>query len=110
MERGTISNCSEGTLVVLGGVIECSTQTAISSSGTLIVGTQDGNISTTNPVFVGNKYGILSDGTVKYYDGIAKGKTSAIQGTVGTLETGSQFVNGTETINGDTYQISYLEI
>lgn len=110
LERGTISNCSEGTLVVLGGVIECSTQAAISSSGTLIVGTQDGNISTTNPVFVGNKYGILSDGTVKYYDGIAKGKLAAIQGTVGTLETGSQFVNGTETINGDTYQISYLEI
>lgn len=109
LERGTISNCSEGTLVVLGGVIECSTQAAISSSGTLIVGTQGGNISTTNPVFIGNKYGILTDGTVKYYDGIAKGKTSAIQGTVGTIETGTQFIDETEIINGDTYHTKYLE-
>ena len=110
LERGTISNCSAGTVVILGGVIECSTQSAISSSGTLIVGTQDGNISTTNPVLIGNTYGIHSDGTVEYYDGIAKGKLSAIQGTVGTLETGTQFVDGTETISEDTYQIKYLEL
>ena len=109
LERGTINNCSEGTLVVLGGLIECSTQSAISNSGTLIVGTQGGNISTTNPVFIGNKHGILSDGTIKYYDGIAKGKISAIQGNVGTIETDTQFVDGTETINGDTYHTKYLE-
>lgn len=110
LERGTISNCAGGTVVVLGGVIECSTQSAISSSGTLIIGTQDGNISTTNPLLIGNKYGIESDGTVKYYDGISKGKLSAIQGTVGTLETNTQFVDGTETISGDTYQTKHLEI
>ena len=108
LERGTINNCSEGTLVVLGGVIECSTQSAISNSGTLIVGTPGGNISTSNPVFIGNTYGIHSDGTLEYYDGIAKGKISAIQGTVGTREPGTQFVDGTETINGVTYKTAYL--
>ena len=75
----------------------------------MIVGTQGGNISTTNPVLIGNKYGILTDGTTEYYDGIAKGKLSAIQGTVGTIETGTQFVDGTDTINGDTYYTKHLE-
>ncbi|MBR1540856.1 MAG: InlB B-repeat-containing protein [Clostridia bacterium] len=110
LKRGTINNCAAGTLVILGGLIECSTQSAVSSSGTLIVGTQDGSISNTNPVLIGYEYGILSDGTVEYYDGISKGTIAAIQGTVGTIETGTQFVDGTETIDGDTYQITYLEI
>ena len=49
LPRATVNNCSAGTLCVLSGEIVCSTQSAVSNSGTMIVGNQDGSISRTNP-------------------------------------------------------------
>ena len=109
LPRATVNNCRAGTLVILGGVIECSTQSAVSSSGTLIVGAQDGNIDSTNPVFKGNDYGIRSDGTFEYYDGIIKGKIAATDGTIDAVETNCSIVNSTEIISDETYYTAHLE-
>ncbi len=49
LPRATVNNCSAGTLCVLSGELVCSTQSAVSNSGTMIVGNQDGSISRTNP-------------------------------------------------------------
>ena len=50
--------------------------------------------------------GIYSIGTLKFYDGIAKGENNAINGTISDQETGATLINGTD---GD-YHTAYLEI
>lgn len=109
LPRATVNNCSAGTLCVLSGEIVCSTQSAVSNSGTMIVGNQDGSISRTNPVFKGNDYGIRSDGTLKYYDGISKGKIDAIDGIIDEFEENCSLVNSSETISEENYITAYLE-
>ena len=109
LPRATINNCRAGTLAILGGVIECSTQSAVSNSGTLIVGVQDGNSDSTNPVFKGNDYGIRNDGTFEYYDGIIKGKIAAIDGAVAAIENNCSIINSTEIISDETYYTAHQE-
>lgn len=107
MERGTVQVIS-GSLIVSGGTIVGTKQQAISNEGTVTIGSKDGNVNATSPVLIGEIYGIKSTGTLNFYDGIIKGKTSAINGTVSDVETGFQVVNGTEVISGSNYYTSYL--
>ena len=109
MERGTIQCLSAGTLIVTGGTIESSKQQAISNEGTLIIGSKDGTVNTTTPVLVGSVYGVKSTGTFNYYDGIIKGKTNAINGTVSDQEDNTTIVTGTEVINNVTYKTVILQ-
>ncbi len=108
MERATVQCLSGGTLIITGGTIEGLKQQAVSNEGTLTIGTKDGSINTSTPVLIGNIHGVKTTGTFNFYDGIIKGKTDAIDGTITDQETNSQLINGTETIDGDTYIVNYL--
>ena len=109
-ERATVQN-HNGTLNIIGGTIVSTGFSAVvnESGKTLNIGTKDGNISTTSPKIQGVDYGVSNAGTFKFYDGVLKGKTGAISGTIADKETNSQVVNGTEQIDGETYNTAHLE-
>jgi uncharacterized repeat protein (TIGR02543 family) len=54
----------------------------IENKGTLVLGENNNRVSTTSPEIVGTSYGISNTGTFKFYDGIIKGPSGAINGTV----------------------------
>lgn len=114
MERGTVQNLVNGIIKITGGTIEGTAGFAVSNYGTLTLGEKsDGNIDNTSPIVIGKKtYGLnnATNGTFKYYDGIIKGITDAITGTITEQEDNSQIVDGTETIDGTTYKTAYLEL
>mgnify|MGYP000789111172 FL=1 len=68
-----INNKSTGTITVTGGTIDASGGTGISvGGGTLILGKDDGSVSTTNPSITGSSIGI-EGGSIKtfnFYDGV----------------------------------------
>ncbi len=105
MERATVQNVS-GSLIITGGTIEATKQHAVASATTLTIGTKDGSINTTTPVIIGEINGVGNTGTFNFYDGIIKGKTNAIDGTVDDKEVSSQIVDGTD----GAYKTAYLEI
>ena len=112
-ERGTIQNLSNGSLTITGGKIEGKKGLAISSDGTFILGTGgDGIVSKTNPVIIGKDYGIRNYQTLKFYDGIVKGKTAGFNGeaSISEIEGGYNISHSTEVIDNITYKTAYLEI
>lgn len=109
MERGTVHNVS-GTLIITGGTIVGSNQQAVSNQATLTIGTKDGTIDDTTPELIGKVYGLKSTGTFNFYDGIIKGKTDAINGTISDQETLSTIITGTEVINNATYKTAKLQL
>ena len=104
VNRGVIQT-DAGTVRILGGTVTSATGPAITSkaAGTIELGEKDGSILNTSPVIQGATNGIETPGTLKFYDGIVKGKTAAISGTVSDTEVGATEVNSTETIGSDTY-------
>ena len=110
IERGTIQCLSAGTLIVTGGTIEGTRQQAISNEGTLTIGVKDGTIDSTTPVLNGSVYGVKSTGTFNFYDGIIRGKTAAISGTITDQEVNSSVVNGKEKIGNVNYKTVILQI
>ena len=104
-DRGAIQNLNSGTVIITGGTIESSTSHAIvnQSGCTLTLGTKDNNPDSTTPVIQGKKYGIQNRATFNFYDGIVKGVTDSINGTVTDTESGATRVDDTETIGTDTY-------
>ena len=69
----------------------------------------NGTINTSTPTIIGETYGLKSSGTLNFYDGIIKGITDGISGTITNQEVNTQIKNGTEVINGKTYKMQYLE-
>ena len=109
LARATVQNLRNGTMNITGGTIIGVAQQAISNEGTLNIGSNDGTIDTLSPNIRGETYGIVSVGTLNYYDGITMGITGAIDGTVTGIETNSHFIDGTELIDSKTYLSKYLE-
>lgn len=109
LERATVQNLAGGTISITGGTIIGTKQQAISNSGTLTLGTKNGNINTTSPEIRGNTVGLKSNGTVNFYDGILKGITGGHSGNIDDQETNSQIITGSETISGKTYITEHLE-
>lgn len=110
-QRAAVHNLNNGTLTITGGTITASNYSAIKNdAGTLIIGTDDGNVNATAPSIQGKTYGIESSVNFSFYDGIAKGKTAAVKDEtkITNIETGYQITNGTETIDGATYHTLYL--
>ena len=109
MERGTVHNVA-GTLYITGGTIVGTNQQAVSNDtgATTIIGTQGGSVSTTSPVLQGAINGIKTVGTFNFYDGIIKGGTHAINGTVSAKESGYSVTTGSETIDGTPYETAKL--
>ena len=108
LARATVQNLVNGVVNINGGTIIGVNQQAVSNEGTLNIGSKDGNINS-SPIIRGETYGIVSIGTLNYYDGITMGITGAIDGSVNDIETNSQFVDGIETINNKTYSSKHLE-
>ena len=110
-QRAAVHNLNNGTLTITGGTITASNYSGIKNdAGTLIIGTNDGTASSTTPSIQGKTYGIESAANFSLYDGIAKGKTAAVNNEtkITNIETGYQITNGTETISGATYHTLYL--
>ena len=108
-ERATVHNLASGTLTITGGTIVSAKQQAVTNVlGTVTIGEKDGSIDTSKPVLQGKTYGFTNSSTFKFYDGIIKGQTDAISGSVSDIETGSTIVNSTETISGVTYHTAVL--
>ena len=109
MERGTIQNLANATLTITGGTVVGIHQQAISNLGTMTLGVKlDGTISATTPEIIGKTYGIKSTGTLNIYDGIIKGVTAPISGTISDEEPNTVPVTGTEVIDGETYNTRHL--
>lgn len=111
MERGTVQNLPNATMIIKGGTIVGNVGVAVSNRGNLTLGIKsDGNISNTAPVIIGKTtYGLHNYSTFNYYDGIIKGITDAITGTISDQEPNTQLHTGTEQIDGQTYKTVYLE-
>ncbi len=116
----TTSQCvtnSTGTIKVTGGTIKGISNAIYNTSGTVIIGNDDGIVSRISPVLEGELNAISSLGILKFYDGILKGKTNAMSVNSVTnidslnvsdsviLPEGYEIVGGTE---GD-YKTAYLK-
>ena len=111
MERGTVQNLPNATMTIKGGTIVGNAGIAVSNRGNLTLGIKsDGNISNTAPIIIGkDTYGLKNYSTFNYYDGVIKGITDAISGTITDQEPNTQIHNGTEQIDGQEYKTVYLE-
>ena len=113
-ERGAIQNLKNGshvgTIIITGGTIESLTGPGIVNQADTIltIGAEDGTASSTTPVIQGLTYGVInkSNAVFNFYDGIVKGKTNAVSGTITDYEDGATEVNSTD---ANSYHIKYYE-
>ena len=97
---GTLLNNS-GTIT--GGTISGTTY-GVQAKNQINIGTNDETISSTQPVIIGDLYGLYIEGNdINFYDGILKGQTDGYYGKITGLPTGGLVVDGTETINEKLY-------
>ena len=79
-------------MTITGGTIESPSGIAVLNSGTMTIGTQDGQIDLTSIEITGEVNGIYNDRAVNLFDGNIKGKTSALStyatNKIGDKETG----------------------
>lgn len=108
-ERAAVHNLNNGTVIITGGTIISTGHSAVvNASGTVTIGVKDDNFDPSTPIMQGKTYGINNSSTLYFYNGTARGKTKAINGTVSGQEDDSNFYNGNEVIDGETYKVSYL--
>lgn len=83
-----------------------------SNGSWFIIGDNDGNVSITEPVFVGKTYGVYSNatyGTFEVYDGVFKGRTGGINGSITNIAEGYNVSEtGEEIIDSQTYIVESL--
>ena len=111
--RAALQNLASGVININGGSIISTGFSAIINAGTLTIGAEGGNVSTTSPVIRGKTYGIDNTSTktpIYFYDGVLQGKTKAIAAAnkITAVEDGYDFVTTNETIEGENYEVSYL--
>ena len=91
---------NSGTATVKGGTVSSQTSSGIYNTMTLTLGENDINVpNIAKPEIIGKTYGVQNARTFNFYDGIIKGETSAISGTV----TDTPIINGTQ----DKYVVTY---
>ena len=92
---GTISGSNYAILIesanasaqITGGTITNSSDIAISNSGTLILGTNLGELNQISPSISGNTYGVENSGTFKFYGGIIEASTNeSIYGVINEIK------------------------
>ena len=105
ISRGTIQNLRGGTIKINGGTITGLNQQAISNEGLLIIGQKDGNINNNTPIIQGETYGIVSTGTINFYDGTIRGIIDSLSGNITDIE--NEIINATETIENKIYKTTY---
>ncbi len=108
-----VENIDTGTIQITGGTIISETGKGVDNKGTLIIGTDDAEVHTDSPVIQGYTNGVTTTtaGTLEFYDGIVKGKTSAFndENYIDTIDSNSTLDHSTEQINGDTYRTAFLD-
>ena len=111
--KAAVENAETGTIIVTGGTIISSNDNGIENNGTLIIGTDDGEVYTDSPVIQGYIYGVTTadTNTLEFYDGIVKGGTSAFnnENYIDTIDSHSTLDHSTETIGTDTYNTAFLD-
>ena len=114
-KRGTVQNKS-GTTIITGGTIintrSSSSYAVAVSNGTFTLGTQDGIYNTSSITLQGNTSGIYSDVNYSVYDGVIKGKGSAVnlESKITSTEANSTKINTEEEIESVTYKVLYYNI
>ena len=74
------------------------------------IGINDDNVSTDNPIILGNTYGLYVQRSVtNFYDGILKGQSAGYFGTISGLSDGTNIATGTEEIDQILYNTAYLD-
>ena len=103
-KRGTIQTLTSGTAIITGGtIVNAGTDKGFAlaaDTGTIIIGTKDGDAIDTNPIIIGNTYGVRFESTanVYFYDGIIKAFTNLFESTV--LSDSSNIEEGYKTETG----------
>ena len=108
--RATVQNQSGSTLKITGGTIESPNYAAVDNRGTMIIGTNDGNVDITSPIIIGGTVGVTATANFDFYDGIIKGRNNAIKdySKVKNIETGYGIEKSTEVIDGGIYETAFL--
>ena len=102
---------NDSNISINGGKLESANAYGIYHKyGILNIGTNDGVIDIDSPFIKGITYGVyLQNGTMNFYDGVLKGKTSGYYGTFSTIEDATVIKTSNEIIDGDTFITNYLE-
>ena len=108
-DRGAVQNAG-GEVTITGGTITSTVGPAIvnQANATTILGIEDGTIGNTTPAIQGKTYGVKTSGAnsaFNFFDGIVKGQTDSISGSVAGTESGATRVDTTD----GTYSITYYE-
>lgn len=108
-DRGAVQNAG-GKVIITGGTITSTVGPAIvnQANATTILGIEDGTIGNTTPAIQGKTYGVKTSGAnsaFNFFDGIVKGQTDSISGSVAGTESGATRVDTTD----GTYSITYYE-
>ncbi|MBR3322722.1 hypothetical protein IKG13_01530, partial [Candidatus Saccharibacteria bacterium] len=74
---------TDRTSTVVGGTIKGKTY-GIYASGTVTIGNNDGEISTTSPDIAGGEYGLYGS-SYNYYDGVLRGETAFQEGSISAI-------------------------
>lgn len=107
-ERAAVQNNS-GTMYITGGKIVSSGFSAVVNYANMTIGIEDGEVDSTLPVIEGITYGVTNTKTLNFYDGILKGITDSISGSITNIESNCTRVNSTEIIDEITYKTTYLQ-
>ena len=110
-ERAAVQN-DGGILTILSGTFVSEANAAVQNKATLVIGTKDGSVDISSPVFQGYTYGINTTRNISFFDGIIKGITAAINDDfrITTKEDDFYLINNTEKIGSDIYKTMSLEL
>ena len=112
-QRGAVQNINKATVTITGGTIISnslnSAAGAVQNDGELIIGTKDGSINSTSPDLRGETYAVNNSRTFRFYDGVLRGLTNSINGSVTEIDPSGSRVDTTENIGGWTYYKTYLQ-
>ena len=100
---------NKAALNITGGKVEGDTYGIETSGGTTTIGIDDGTIDIEKPEVVGGTYGLyINSGTVKFNDGILKGKTASYYGALNSIATNAILFNSEQEEEGITLSTTYL--
>ena len=81
----------------------------LTDEGTTIqLGHDDKNVSITNPVLIGKRYGLNTNGYSMFYDGVLKGITAAHNGLISLIPDATLIKDDYEFINKVEYKTQYI--
>ena len=109
-QQAAITNNNNARLEIYGGTLISSAGLGINNSGTLIIGTDDGNVDTNSPIIRGKTNGINSTKAYSFFDGTIMGVNNAVNNLsrITTYEDGYTPTGGTTDVEGTTYKTLYL--